>query len=167
MNKAVDQIGVICRIPAILPISYIDLFVTDFKTFTNGIVGSAPEIPEMSLSLYGRKNVRIEVFCSQGMLVFLPYLTAIDLRVDDPITTLLNATSLGKGLDSDECISVVSRWLQECAEQSSFGHPYCLKPEQYPMSSRVINVGPPDGSQEPRLQSTNGKLGYWAALSHC
>lgn len=35
-----------------------------------------------------------------------------------------------------------------------------------PLPSRVIGVGPPDGSQHPRLVESRGKMGKYAALSH-
>ncbi|KAH8746866.1 hypothetical protein F5882DRAFT_312155, partial [Hyaloscypha sp. PMI_1271] len=35
------------------------------------------------------------------------------------------------------------------------------------LPTRVIDVGPNAGSQEPFLSITNGKEGSWIALSHC
>ncbi|PMD30065.1 HET-domain-containing protein [Hyaloscypha variabilis F] len=88
---------------------------------------------------------------------------------DDPNTTLVKGSTLGRPLDSDACITIASRWLEECISQSGYAHKYCpnIKSTQYPMPSRVINVGPADGSQEPRLQQTDRKAGQWVALSHC
>lgn len=36
-----------------------------------------------------------------------------------------------------------------------------------PLPSRVIDVGPPDGSQHPRLLESRGQTGEYIALSHC
>lgn len=35
------------------------------------------------------------------------------------------------------------------------------------MPSRVIDVGPLDGSVEPRLHQSQGESGQWTTLSHC
>lgn len=69
-------------------------------------------------------------------------------------------------------------WVSRCTET----HVDCLPPsslsvhaleslgksEQWntPLPTRVIDVGPPDGSQSPFLRITNGESGKYAALSH-
>lgn len=91
-------------------------------------------------------------------------------NVDDPNTTLVKGSTLGRPLQSDECIAIASRWLEECITQSGHAHKYCSKMKQnnYPMPSRAINVGLADGSQEPYLQPMPaGAMGQWVALSHC
>jgi hypothetical protein len=91
-------------------------------------------------------------------------------NADDPNTTLVKGSTLGRPLQSDECIAIASRWLEECITQSSYAHKYCPKMEQnnYRMPSRAINVGPADGSQDPYLQPMPaGAMGQWVALSHC
>ncbi|CAM6006497.1 unnamed protein product [Sphagnum balticum] len=95
--------------------------------------------------------------------------TCLTGNKDDPNTTLVKGSTLGQPLESDECIAIASRWLEECISQSSYAHKYCpkIKSTHYPMPSRAINVGPADGSQEPYLQKTAGKAGQWVALSHC
>jgi len=96
-------------------------------------------------------------------------LTRLTVDKDDPNTTLVKGSTLGRPLESDECIAIAKRWLEECIAQSSYAHKYCpkIKSIHYPMPSRVIDVGPADGSQEPYLQQTTGKAGQWVALSHC
>ena len=95
--------------------------------------------------------------------------TCLTGNKDDPNTTLVKGSTLGRPLESDECIAIASRWLEECIAQSSYAHKYCpkMKSTHYPMPSRAINVGPADGSQDPYLQQTAGKAGQWVALSHC
>jgi hypothetical protein len=63
---------------------------------------------------------------------------------------------------SPQCISMILKWIEWCPYHSK-----CDKPLMHPLPSRVIDVGPSDGSQEPFLSITNGKEGSWIALSHC
>ena len=57
---------------------------------------------------------------------------------------------------------MISEWLNNCLH-----HPICGYPSNHSLPTRVIDVGPSDGSQEPFLSNTNGKKGAWIALSHC
>jgi hypothetical protein len=36
-----------------------------------------------------------------------------------------------------------------------------------PLPTRVIDVGPADGSEDPRVEISAGRSGNWAALSYC
>lgn len=94
-------------------------------------------------------------------------LSILTCTIDDPITTLVKGSTLGKQLQSDACMAVASRWLEECMLQSGLAHKNCPKVTLYLMPSRVINVGPADGSKEPYLQDTKGSTGQWVVLSHC
>jgi hypothetical protein len=65
---------------------------------------------------------------------------------------------------SDECLAVASEWLKTC----STTHKKCPKPKaRHPLPTRVIDVGPPDGSEKPFVFVSNGQPGVWAALSYC
>lgn len=65
------------------------------------------------------------------------------------------------------------QWLEDCV----VNHPGCrvkkrrlhdaLLGETVPLPSRVIDVGPSDGSQYPRLLETHGMRGTYLTLSHC
>lgn len=65
------------------------------------------------------------------------------------------------------------KWLEHCV----VNHPGCrvkkrrlhdaLLGETVPLPSRVVDVGPPDASQSPRLVETNGMRGTYLTLSHC
>jgi hypothetical protein len=64
--------------------------------------------------------------------------------------------------NSDECCRLLQMWLQRCLEEQS--------PEQSSfIPTRTIDVGPPDGTQEPRLvvHPTNSASFPWVTLSHC
>ncbi|OCK85850.1 HET-domain-containing protein [Lepidopterella palustris CBS 459.81] len=69
---------------------------------------------------------------------------------------------------ADSNVQLASRWLTNCLRN----HPKCgaaggfsdLAPR---LPTRVIDVGPADGSQEPRLVLSSGKTGTYVSLSHC
>ena len=76
---------------------------------------------------------------------------------------------------SQECFDVANGWLRECISSSQ--HQFCkstteeLHGAHSPLPTRVIDVGHPNGSQEPRLilasNITSGSSRSYAALSHC
>lgn len=58
----------------------------------------------------------------------------------------------------------IDAWLMQCAGT----HDRCPGRKPTVLPTRVIDVGPPDGSQEPRLYITSeGETGIYVALSHC
>ncbi|EFX01638.1 het domain containing protein [Grosmannia clavigera kw1407] len=69
--------------------------------------------------------------------------------------------------NSAEDFEVVRGWLVDCVNT----HPLCASPRpDAPLPKRVIDVGPTDGSQEPRLVLTSGQKLHdqrYATLSHC
>ena len=42
-----------------------------------------------------------------------------------------------------------------------------LPPSKAQLPTRVIDVGPPDGSELPKVITTQGNCGIWVSLSHC
>lgn len=51
--------------------------------------------------------------------------------------------------------------MEKCRTEHSF----CSKDEDFPLPSRVIDVG--SDSREPFLCNTKGQMGKWVTLSHC
>jgi hypothetical protein len=73
---------------------------------------------------------------------------------------------------SYQAFSLMERWINTCIEE----HGICKKSisgevlkesDGFPLPTHVIDVGPRDGSVEPRLLESNGSSGNWVALSHC
>lgn len=62
----------------------------------------------------------------------------------------------------DASLPVVSKWLRECKET----HTACSK-SKTPLPTRVIDVGPSNGSEKPFLLLTKGENAVYTALSHC
>lgn len=68
-------------------------------------------------------------------------------------------------------MAMIRTWLTSC----HFSHEQCrvgdfsdeILDENSQLPARVIDVGPQDGSLEPRLLLPNGLRGRWIALSHC
>jgi hypothetical protein len=77
--------------------------------------------------------------------------------------------SQADGLDdsntgSASAFVMAGSWLRTCFTQHVKCNQYQKGPSILP--SRVINVGPPDGSQEPFLYSNGGRHDYYLTLSH-
>ncbi|KAF1983535.1 HET-domain-containing protein [Aulographum hederae CBS 113979] len=69
--------------------------------------------------------------------------------------------------ESPACLDLVKSWLRNCLTNSSdVDHSTCQPVEDAPLPTRVIDVGPSDGSQTPRLHRGEGSLGQWISLSH-
>jgi len=66
---------------------------------------------------------------------------------------------------SDECLNVAAEWLRICLT----AHNDCpkLSHKKSPLPTRVIDVGQPDGSENPYVITTNGRRADWVALSYC
>ena len=58
-----------------------------------------------------------------------------------------------------------SDWLDHCL----YNHPDCAQDNtgSKVLPTRVIDVGPSDGSKTPFLYTSNGRFGDWVTLSHC
>ncbi|KAL8710179.1 MAG: hypothetical protein Q9220_005262 [cf. Caloplaca sp. 1 TL-2023] len=57
----------------------------------------------------------------------------------------------------------VQMWLQDCDRD----HEGCQRDVPGPLPTRVIDIGPADGSQDPKLVVSNGERLPYVALSHC
>jgi len=64
---------------------------------------------------------------------------------------------------SEACFEKIKKWIHLCID----GHSRCKQPDSPPLPTRVIDVGPADGSEEPKLVETRGSCGRYLALSHC
>jgi hypothetical protein len=82
--------------------------------------------------------------------------------LDDPASQWFSSWLLGK----TGSIKLAKEWLKNCLqthELCAFG---CTK-QLSSLPTRVIDVGPADGSEEPYLLVTKEKLGEWITLTHC
>ena len=74
---------------------------------------------------------------------------------------------------SAEVMALLKRWLENCLQEHSAvcdvtisgTHINELSGPKLP--TRVIDVGPPDGSMESYLKQSTGSSGFYCALSHC
>lgn len=64
---------------------------------------------------------------------------------------------------SSSAMNISREWLLAC--ESS--HADCSTNVKYAMPTRVIDVGPSDGTLIPRVYLSQGQPGIWATLSHC
>jgi hypothetical protein len=72
--------------------------------------------------------------------------------------------------DSEDMFAIIRTWINRCLDR----HPTCKRnisgeivPEMTRLPTRVIDVGPSDGSESPYLLETKGLCGKYIALSHC
>lgn len=64
---------------------------------------------------------------------------------------------------SESCFRRIEGWVKNCVE----GHADCKQSSRKILPTRLIDVGPVDGTQSPRLVETRGMEGTYFALSHC
>jgi hypothetical protein len=67
------------------------------------------------------------------------------------------------GVDWKAYLEVAKSWLDECSDL----HEDCPRDQAAELPSRVLDVGPVDGSDEPKLVETSGGSDRYAALSYC
>ncbi|OAL43609.1 HET-domain-containing protein [Pyrenochaeta sp. DS3sAY3a] len=77
-------------------------------------------------------------------------------------STELTGRRIPENAAHPECLDTIEDWLKKCFEE----HKDCARPEAAPLPTRVIDVGPPNGSQAPKLLHAQGMQGQWVALSH-
>ena len=58
---------------------------------------------------------------------------------------------------------IISKWLRACSQS----HIECQIKDNTRLPTRVIDVGPADATQAPRLLVTSTETGRYVALSHC
>ena len=72
---------------------------------------------------------------------------------------------------SQEAFELLKRWINGCvAEHSDCGKTLSgvhIGSKVPTLPTRVIDIGPPDQPEIPRLFQTNGRKGHYIALSHC
>lgn len=69
---------------------------------------------------------------------------------------------------AEKATELVRQWVDDCNDAEK--HPLCTpvqKQEKVTLPTRVVAVGPADGSKLPKLVETHGEEGSYIALSHC
>jgi hypothetical protein len=80
------------------------------------------------------------------------------------IKRLCSGRRVEDNANSEICFSLARKWMTTCLEEHGELCPFTTTST---MPTRVIDIGPNDGSQLPRLYVTNGQRGPWVSLSHC
>lgn len=68
-----------------------------------------------------------------------------------------------EAVDWEDCLTTAQGWINECIDL----HKNCDAVSNGMLPTRVVDVGPCDGSQEPRLIETGHSHGTYIALSYC
>lgn len=89
----------------------------------------------------------------------------IDMLDDDAASKgIISARPLYSQKVHDVISLTARRWISECVNS----HPQCDDATLYPLPTRVLDVGPTDGSKDPLISVNDDvSLGSWVALSHC
>src|ERR1700712_4686371 len=110
--------------------------------------------------------------------LFSTLLTLI-LTPDDPAA--LSGDIIGRKIEenagSEASFQLIRKWVDvcvgshvECLPSSSLNHPTQTvlgKPETTLLPTRLIEIGPSDGTESPFLKLTRGERGRYISLSHC
>jgi hypothetical protein len=90
---------------------------------------------------------------------------------DFNISPLIQYKKVSHQPDSEELFQLIHSWIDTCLQQ----HPHCTDTSTSDLPTRVIDVGPSDGSQMPLLyiprealhSSSDSNKGRYVALSYC
>jgi len=86
-----------------------------------------------------------------------------DIILDDPAAKYITTGAVDLVVDSEGNYEQVQRWLAKCKES----HADCPKPRKRLLPTRVVDVGPRDGSQDPKIHVNQGERDYYLVLSYC
>jgi len=76
----------------------------------------------------------------------------------------ISGRDISANAGDDMCFELARRWRDACQQHHGAACPQVVP---HKMPTRLLDVGPLDGSHEPRLRDTGNKNGEWVALSHC
>lgn len=138
-----------------------------------------PQHGEVTVSLiwsFSLFQILLDVFCGNWKteLLFLEFRSATVYNVPtERVATkwenrheYSQSAEISTDPSSDRIFSQINLWLHNC----STTHQRCHSMEAGTstlLPTRVIDVGPPDGIQNPRLKITSGMEGDYTILSHC
>ena len=77
---------------------------------------------------------------------------------------MISGRPVSRKAGDDVCFELARKWRTTCLENHRES---CLRTINPIFPTRIIDVGPVDGSCEPRLWITKLEEGNWVALSHC
>ena len=77
-------------------------------------------------------------------------------------TTPSIRAEINEAPDGARAIELARNWIHQCCEQ----HKVCARAPNMTLPPCVVDVGLPDGSQEPRLVEQEGRKGLYLTLSH-
>ena len=86
----------------------------------------------------------------------LPWLS---MSASTDVPTRIVGRAIGAHADFD----LGKQWIEQCM----IAHSGCSQASASELPTRLIDVGLPDGSTEPRLVETKGQQGQYVTLSHC
>ncbi|KAI9767654.1 MAG: hypothetical protein M1840_005525 [Geoglossum simile] len=103
------------------------------------------------------------MFCTEGGQVAPPKLWDPRIEACPLPEKIALSRKVSEKPDSRECFDLARMWLEDCTRN----HAACIRSYDSYLPTRVIDVGPSDGSQEPYLYISNRSRGKYVTLSHC
>ncbi|CZR52796.1 uncharacterized protein PAC_02673 [Phialocephala subalpina] len=87
------------------------------------------------------------------------------VKNDDPLSGTMGHLERYVEPDPSSTISLSfeTNWLHQCLTS----HATCPPDQDYPLPTRVLDLGPPSSSSTPYLLISNSRTGKYVALSHC
>ncbi|KAJ9633912.1 hypothetical protein H2199_009203 [Coniosporium tulheliwenetii] len=114
------------------------------------------EVKKARTILSSRKSARIEIPSFDKDEDFSEVLTRAELYELDGLPD-------ARGSMAQTFFSIAKEWLHQCTST----HDACKRAVAPALPTRVLDVGPDDGSAEPYLFISNGATADYVALSHC
>ncbi|KAL8990022.1 MAG: hypothetical protein Q9169_008226 [Polycauliona sp. 2 TL-2023] len=110
------------------------------------------------------QRIRFRFYRHHGKPVFDLLMTPIaHCRVDAVLTKAVRRVLPCDDALAPTNVMAINDWLNVCLGS----HKTCRSQHLHSLPSRVIDVGPTDGSRDPKLIITLGMRAFYVALSHC
>lgn len=84
-------------------------------------------------------------------------------RLGDSAAQHFHGREVAEAPTADSCFHKIKQWLSHCDEK----HKYCGGASSRRLPTRVVDVGPAEGSANPRLYITRDEVARYVALSYC
>ncbi|KAG9235852.1 heterokaryon incompatibility protein-domain-containing protein [Amylocarpus encephaloides] len=111
----------------------------------------------------GQSNIDMQYSFRRGLQTTHFSLGGLYTHPDSPIAPFVSGRLISRDPGSEQTLGLVEEWIEDCEEN----HPTCSKEDAF-LPTRIIDVGPEDGSKEPCLYvPPNGTKGRYLALSYC
>ena len=108
--------------------------------------------------------LQLALYADKGLPASFSFVSVINLSLDDVAATSIRRRPFIEDFASDAAFSLMKQWIDSCV----FHHPGCHSPVISRIPTRIIDVGPLGGQQDPFLFTPpKGFEDSYVALSYC